>query len=73
MKKSYKVTGIDCPNCAAKLEDKLRKIDGVEKLTLNFLTERMTLEAADDRFAEVLENVVKLQKEHEPDWEIFVK
>ena len=73
MKKSYKVTGIDCPNCAAKLEDKLKKIEGVEKLSLNFMTQRMTLEADEASFSEVLEKVVKLQKEHEPDWEIIIK
>jgi len=73
MKKSYKVTGIDCPNCAAKLEEKLRKVEGVEKLTLNFMTERMTLEAADDKFADILSKVVDVQKEHEPEWEIHVK
>ena len=70
MKKSYKVTGIDCANCAAKLEEKLQKINGVEKLSLNFMTQKLTLTAADENFGTVLEEVVKCQKEYEPDWKI---
>ena len=70
MKKSYKVTGIDCANCAAKLEEKLQKINGVEKLSLNFMTQKLTLTAADESFGTVLGEVVKCQKEYEPDWKI---
>lgn len=73
MKKSFKMEGIDCPNCAAKLEDKLKKIDGVEKLSINFMTQKLTLEAPDESFESVFDQVVKMQKLHEPEWEIIKK
>ncbi|MCR4804316.1 MAG: cation transporter [Clostridia bacterium] len=73
MKKSFKVKGIDCANCAAKLEAGISKLPGVDKATVSFMTERLTLEAADDKFAEVLEAAKALTKKLEPDWEIVSK
>ncbi len=73
MKKSFKVKGIDCANCAAKLEAGISKLPGVDKATVSFMTERLTLEAADDKFAEVLEAAKALTKKLEPDWEIVMK
>ena len=40
---------LDCANCARKMEDAIRKIQGVESVSINFLTQKMTLEAQDDR------------------------
>ena len=73
MKKSFKVKGIDCANCAAKLEAGISKLPGVDKATVSFMTEKLTLEAADDKFAEVLEAAKALTKKLEPDWEIVMK
>ena len=73
MKKSFKVKGIDCANCAAKLEAGISKLPGVDKATVSFMTETLTLEAADDKFAEVLEAAKALTKKLEPDWEIVMK
>jgi copper chaperone CopZ len=73
MKKSFKVKGIDCANCAAKLEAGISKLPGVDKATVSFMTERLTLEAADDKFEEVLEAAKALTKKLEPDWEIVTK
>ena len=51
MKKSYKVE-IDCPNCAAKVENAVNKLDGVTKCTINFMTQKLTLETeAEDQTA----------------------
>ena len=41
---------VDCANCAEKLEDAIRKVDGVEACSVNFLTQKLTLTAPDDRF-----------------------
>ena len=70
MRKSFKLDEIDCANCAQKLEDALNKIDGVENARVNFLTQKLTLTAADDAFDEVLEKVVALTSKIEPDCEI---
>ena len=48
MKIKYTITGLDCPNCAAKLADKMSAIDGIETAKINFLTEKLTVETSLD-------------------------
>lgn len=71
MKKKF-ACEVDCAACAAKLEDAIKKVDGVEDCTVNFLTQKMTLTAPDDRFDEILEAVIKTAKKVEPDTVITV-
>lgn len=71
MRKSFKLDEIDCANCAQKLEDAISKVEGVEKASVNFMTQKLTLTAADDVFEDVLDRVVKLTAELEPDCEII--
>jgi copper chaperone CopZ len=71
MKKKYKCE-VDCANCAAKLEDAIRRVDGVEEAVVNFLTQKLTLVAPDERFDEVLEAVIAKAKKVEPDTVIHV-
>ena len=59
MKKTFKLDEIDCANCALKLEEALRKVDGVQDVKVNFLSQKLTLAAADDAFDSVLKQVVK--------------
>ena len=71
MKKKF-ACEVDCANCAQKLEDALGKLDGVEEIKVNFMTQKLTLTAADDRFDAVLAAVVKKAKQIEPDTVISV-
>ncbi len=71
MKKSFKLDEIDCANCARELEEELSQLDGVASVSVNFMTQKLTLEAADDEFNEVLERVVEFTAEAEPDCEII--
>lgn len=71
MKKKFKCE-VDCANCAQKLQTALSKLDGVDEVTVNFMTQKLTLSAADERFDEVLEAVVKRAKQIEPDTVITV-
>ena len=70
MRKSFKLDEIDCANCARKLQDELAKLDGVDAVSVNFMTQKLTLSAADERFDEVLDRVVALVARVEPDCEI---
>lgn len=54
MKKKLKVINVCCANCAAKMEERIRKIDGVKAVSLNFLTQKLILEAEDERFDEII-------------------
>lgn len=67
MKKSFKLVDLDCANCAAKIENALNKMEGIEHATVSFMAQRMTLEAADERFSEVVEHAKALIKKLEPD------
>ena len=71
MRKSFKLQDLDCANCAAKMEDAINRIDGVEKATISFMTQKLTLTAADERFDDVLDRVVALAADIEPDCEIM--
>lgn len=67
MKKTFKLTDLDCAHCAAKMEDGIKKLDGVQSASVNFLSQKMTVEAEDARFDEIMQQVVKLCKKVEPD------
>ena len=67
MKKVYKMQDLDCANCAAKMERAIAALPGVEHVTINFMTQRMTLEAADADFERLLSDAQKAIRKIEPD------
>jgi len=72
MKKTYKIE-VDCANCAAKMEDATKKVDGVADATVSFMTQKMKLEFAEGADEKVvMEQVVKACKRVESDCEIFL-
>ena len=67
MKKTIKLIDLDCANCAAKIENAVKKIDGITNASVSFMAQKMTLEAPDDKFAQVLEEAKTLIHKLEPD------
>ena len=67
MKKVFELEDLDCANCAAKMEDAIRKLDGVQSVTISFMAQKMTLEAEDANFDKVLKQVKKCIKRVDPD------
>ena len=67
MKKKFKLTDLDCANCAAKMENAIRKIEGVSDASVSIMTQKMTIEADDARFDAIMEEVVKVCRKVEPD------
>ena len=67
MRKAFKLQDLDCANCAAKMEAAIKKLDGVHDATVSFMTQKLTLDADDTRFDEILNEVVKVCKKVEPD------
>ena len=67
MKKKFKLQDLDCANCAAKMEEAIKKIDGVTDASVNFMMQKMTIEADDDRFDEIMKNVQSTISKVEPD------
>ena len=72
MKKTYMLEDLDCANCAAKMEEAVKKIDGVNFASVNFLAQKMTLEADDEAFDEILKKAIKTIKRVEPDCRVIV-
>ena len=67
MKKKFKLTDLDCANCAAKMEDAIKKLDGVNDASVSFMMQKMTIDADDARFGEIMKEVVEVCKKVEPD------
>ena len=73
MKKSFKLEDLDCANCAAKMEAAIKKLPGVQNATVSFMTQKMTLEAEDEKFDEVLQAAIKCIAKVEPDCRVILK
>ena len=61
---------VDCANCAAKMQRNAEKIDGVRDVSVNFMTQKLTLDATDARFDAILDEVVKVCKKVDSDFTI---
>lgn len=72
MKKKFKLQDLDCANCAAKMEDAIKKIPGVKDAGVSFMMQKMTINADDDRFDEIMQEVVKVCAKVEPDCKILM-
>jgi copper chaperone CopZ len=70
MKSKFKIKGLDCANCAAELERALQKIEGIESVSISFITERMILEYNGEEKETIMKNVKKVIKKEEPDVKI---
>ena len=67
MKKAYRLEGLDCANCAAKIETAVKKLDGVTSASVNFMTTKMVIEGDDAKIDEIIESAHNIVKKIEPD------
>ena len=72
MKKIFKLDELDCANCGAKMENAIRKIKGVNSVNVNFMAQKMTVDADDELFDSIMEQAVKICRKIEPDCEIIM-
>jgi copper chaperone CopZ len=72
MKKVYKLEDLECAHCAAKMQTAISKIEGVQSVSINFIMQKMTLEADDAVFEDVLKKAQKAIKKVEPDCRIVL-
>ena len=73
MKKKFKLQDLDCANCAAKMEDAIKKIPGVNDANVSFMMQKMTVDAEDEKFDAFMEEVVRVCAKVEPDCKILMK
>ena len=67
MRQAFKLQDLDCANCAAKMENAIKNIEGVKSASISFMTQKLVLEADDDRFEAVLDEAQHACKKFEPD------
>ena len=72
MKKVFELRDLDCANCAMKMEEAIKKIDGVEDASVSFMSQKMTLVADGDSFDAIVKKVVKVCRRVDPDCEIVI-
>lgn len=70
MTKTYKLQDLDCANCARKMEDAIRKLEGVTEVHVNFLTQKMILTADDTRFEDIVKEAIKCIRRVDPDCQV---
>ena len=58
MKKTFKLIDLDCANCAAKMENAIKKLDGVHDASVSFMAQKMTIDADDAQFDAIMKQVV---------------
>ena len=71
MKKKFKLQDLDCANCAAKMEEAIKKLDGVNDASVNFMMQKMTIDADDSKFDDIMKEVVTVCAKVEPDCKIL--
>lgn len=71
MKKVFKLSEVDCANCAAKMQAEIEKLPGVNMASVNFLLQKLTIDADEERLEEILNEAAKICRKIEPDCEII--
>ncbi|MBQ7706427.1 MAG: cation transporter [Lachnospiraceae bacterium] len=72
MKKRFDMVDLDCANCAAKMEEAINKIEGVESATVSFMAQKLSIEAAEEDFEKIMKKVVKAIKKVDADCEVVL-
>lgn len=72
MKKRFDMVDLDCANCAAKMEEAIKKIEGVESATVSFMAQKLSIEAAEEDFDKIMKKVVKAVKKVDADCEVVL-
>lgn len=70
MRKTFELEDLDCANCAAKMAESIRKIEGVSYADVNFFSQKLTIEAEDSEFDAIMKKAAKVCKKIEPDCRI---
>jgi cation transport ATPase len=66
MKKKFILNGLECANCAAKIEHAVNKLDGVKEATVNFMTQKLVIEGEDEKMPTIMQEAEKIVKKIEP-------
>lgn len=72
MRKTFAIEELDCAVCAQKIEDAINKLPEVVHANVNFFSQKIVIEAAEDTdWDALLEKVIPLCKRVEPDCSVY--
>ena len=65
-KVTLSVKGIDCVNCATKIENRIRSLDGVKDVSIDFINEKMELntDKKEDEIVKLVQNATNLVEDN---------
>lgn len=72
MKKKFRLQDLDCAECGAKMENAISKIQGINEVTISFMTQRLIIDAEDERFDDIVAEAQRICAKIEPDCKILV-
>ena len=67
MKRAFKLEGLNCANCAEKMEREIKALEGVNFAFVNFMTTKMVIDGDDSRFDDIVKEAQKIVTRYEPD------
>lgn len=67
MKSKFILEGLSCANCASKMETAINKLDDVKEATVNFMTQKIVIEADEDKMSTIITEAERIVKRIEPD------
>lgn len=71
MKKVVRMENLECAHCAAKMEQAIGKLEGVESVSVSFLTQKLILNATEEKIEQIIDEAEKICKKIEPDCRIL--
>ena len=72
MRKTFKIEELDCANCAAKMENAIKELEGVTFVSVSFMAQKLVIEADDNMFDEIIKKAAKICRKIEPDCRIIL-
>ena len=72
MKYTYRLENLDCAHCASKMEEGIRKLDGVESANVNFLTQKLVINADSAVIDELMVSVRAIISKVDPNCEVLM-
>ena len=73
MRKTYILEDLDCAHCAALMESKIAKLDGVNSVSISFIMQKIVIDAEDKVFEDIIKKAAKICKKIEPDCILVIK
>ncbi len=72
MTKMFRLKNLECANCAMKMENAIKKLNGVNSASVNFLTQKLMIDAVEEQFETIMQEVVKICHKIEPDCKVIM-